>query len=332
MHMQVPPCSPCSPPFNFPHNPSIRRISSSKEFEMSAPSPGTGFSASPPPTLTDPQVRFPPPLIFPSAPNPTSALIFLHGRGDKATEFSKVFALYSPDSSDTPLFSLLPNTKLIFPSCSMYTSWRHKCRLHQWFDIIPWDDENKLEQDQLDGLRECVEYVHSVIQETIDSGIPAERIFLGGISQGGGAAILALLTGRWKLGGLLCVSQRMLWSKEIREEIIAGAGVTEYGEMDVDIEAPKEVRIQAVRGLAKRIGLKEEDEEVVARVIGNKVWVGHADDDNTVDFDHGLRLLGAVKALGMDATFVRYTDVGHWYKVPEEIDDMVEFMRECGLE
>ncbi len=45
-----------------------------------------------------------------------------------------------------------------------------------------------------------------MIQEEIEAGIPNDRIFLGGFSQGAAMTLLTGLTTKYKLGGFIALS------------------------------------------------------------------------------------------------------------------------------
>lgn len=54
-------------------------------------------------------------------------------------------------------------------------------------------------------------------------GIPADRIVLGGFSQGAAMSIYTGLTAKWKLAGIVSLSGWLLLSKTFRE-VLAAAG------------------------------------------------------------------------------------------------------------
>lgn len=51
-----------------------------------------------------------------------------------------------------------------------------------WFDILTLGDV--LARQDEDGMLKSVNLVHRLITEEVDSGIPANRIIVGGFSQG----------------------------------------------------------------------------------------------------------------------------------------------------
>lgn len=65
-------------------------------------------------------------------------------------------------------------------------------------------------------------------------------------------------------------------------------------------------------------------------VEGLKVWLGHGRDDAYVDVEEGRRASGVFERAGAVVTVREYEgadEEGHWLKEPEEVDDIVEFLR-----
>lgn len=79
-------------------------------------------------------------------------------------------------------------------------------------------DINSLrEKEDKDGITLSQAYIHELIQNEIAAGIPAERIVLGGFSQGGAMSIYAGLTSKVKLGGIVALSSWLLLSLQFAE-------------------------------------------------------------------------------------------------------------------
>ena len=76
-----------------------------------------------------------------------------------------------------------------------------------WFDLYSFDWKGKEDRD---GMLASARAIDKHIQDEIDAGIPAERIVLGGFSQGGCLSLLTGLTDRGqgskKLGGVVVLS------------------------------------------------------------------------------------------------------------------------------
>lgn len=82
-----------------------------------------------------------------------------------------------------------------------------------WFDIDHLDNAaftGMLQGDRPgfdpEGVRESLEYVQALIERELDLGIPANRIIIGGFSQGGHIALKAAMKSREQLGGCIALS------------------------------------------------------------------------------------------------------------------------------
>lgn len=60
-------------------------------------------------------------------------------------------------------------------------------------------------EDQVGILRSC-EYIQGLIKGEIDAGIPANRIVVGGFSQGAAVSLIGGLTSKFKLAGIVVLS------------------------------------------------------------------------------------------------------------------------------
>lgn len=77
------------------------------------------------------------------------------------------------------------------------------------FQMPSWFDIRSLEvggsEDEA-GIKKAATEVHGMINNEIKAGISADRIILGGFSQGGALALYAALTYPEKLGGVIGLS------------------------------------------------------------------------------------------------------------------------------
>jgi predicted esterase len=81
-------------------------------------------------------------------------------------------------------------------------------RMPGWYDIYELSgkpEDLRANQDEK-GILESRDYFKGLIQSEIDAGIPADRIVLGGFSQGGAMALFAGLTGPVRLAGIVGLS------------------------------------------------------------------------------------------------------------------------------
>ena len=102
-----------------------------------------------------------------------------------------------------------------------------------WFDIDHLDEEAF--QAMMKGHRgfdpegtsESIEYVNTLIEKEVQSGIPRERIVVGGFSQGGHIALRAALQHHTRLAGCVALSTWLEPSPfEVRQQHLETLGNT----------------------------------------------------------------------------------------------------------
>ena len=72
-----------------------------------------------------------------------------------------------------------------------------------WFDLRSLDPNGEEDEPGINKSRDTIE---SIIEAELKSGIPENRVMLGGFSQGGALALYTGLTSRFKLGGIVALS------------------------------------------------------------------------------------------------------------------------------
>lgn len=72
-----------------------------------------------------------------------------------------------------------------------------------WFDLKTLDMYGP---EDADGIKKATANIMTMIQSEISSGIPANRILIGGFSQGGALALHIGLTNTQALGGIIALS------------------------------------------------------------------------------------------------------------------------------
>lgn len=81
--------------------------------------------------------------------------------------------------------------------------------LNAGFEMPSWFDLKTLDMygpEDVDGIKAATKNIHALIQTEISQGIPANRIVVGGFSQGGALALNAGLTFPEPLGGIIGLS------------------------------------------------------------------------------------------------------------------------------
>ena len=57
------------------------------------------------------------------------------------------------------------------------------------------------------------------------------------------------------------------------------------------------------------------------------MFIGHGKLDPKVSVDLGRGAVDLLRSLGSEVKWKVYEDLGHWYEVPTELDDIVDFIR-----
>jgi lysophospholipase II len=76
-------------------------------------------------------------------------------------------------------------------------------QMPSWFNIFSLELSGPEDEE---GIKEAAKSVHGMVNNEINAGIPAERIILGGFSQGGALALYSALTYPKRLGGVIGLS------------------------------------------------------------------------------------------------------------------------------
>jgi len=71
------------------------------------------------------------------------------------------------------------------------------------------------------GIKRSQGYIHGLIDAEVSSGIPSDRIVLGGFSQGGAISVFSGITAPKKLGGIIGLSCYLLMHDKFKESIPA---------------------------------------------------------------------------------------------------------------
>ncbi|KAJ7068786.1 Phospholipase/carboxylesterase [Mycena amicta] len=117
------------------------------------------------------------------------------GLGDTGLGWRDVAEMLNPE---------LPQVKWVLPhSPTMRVTANNGMVMPSWFDKISLEFDS--EEDK-DGMLKTVYSLNQLISAEVDSSIPANRVVLGGFSQGGAMTLLSGLTGERKLAGLAVLS------------------------------------------------------------------------------------------------------------------------------
>lgn len=122
-----------------------------------------------------------------------SCVIWLHGLGADGHDFEPVVPQMH-----------MPNTRFIFPHAPMRpVTLNQGMVMRAWYDIMGLSLKDK---EDLVGMQQTQHLIEALIHQQHQQGIPFERIFLGGFSQGGAAALYAGLRFPHPLAGVFGLS------------------------------------------------------------------------------------------------------------------------------
>ncbi|KAI1212565.1 Phospholipase/carboxylesterase [Annulohypoxylon truncatum] len=151
-------------------------------------------------------MRRAPPLLFPAAAKHTATVIFVHGLGDTGYGWASAVENWRRRQRLDEVKFILPHAPRIPVTAA------EGMLMPGWYDIFALSgktDDLRKDQDER-GILLSRDYFNGLIQSEIDSGIPANRIVLGGFSQGGAISLFTGLTSKYKLAGIVALSSYLL--------------------------------------------------------------------------------------------------------------------------
>ncbi|KAI0371517.1 Phospholipase/carboxylesterase [Pilatotrama ljubarskyi] len=126
----------------------------------------------------------------------TATVIFVHGLGDTGYGWKPVADMFAGE---------LPHVKWVLPHApTIPVTANGGMRMPGWFDIFEFGSINAREDEQ--GMLKTTHALNQLITAEVDAGIPADRIVLGGFSQGAAMSLLTGLTTERRLAGLAILS------------------------------------------------------------------------------------------------------------------------------
>ncbi|XP_063363209.1 acyl-protein thioesterase 1 [Cydia amplana] len=135
----------------------------------------------------------PNPVIIAATVKQTASLIFLHGLGDTGHGWASTIAAIRG-----------PHVKVICPTAATIpVTLNAGFRMPSWFDLRTLDATAPEDED---GIMRATGLIHGLISDEIKAGIPANRVLLGGFSQGGALALHSALTYPEPLAGVISLS------------------------------------------------------------------------------------------------------------------------------
>ena len=134
-----------------------------------------------------------------TAPNPTAAVIWLHGLGADGNDFAPI----------VPELQLrgAPQIRFVFPHAPMMpVTINNGHVMRAWYDVSFGDLEGKTKRADEAGVRASQASVGHLIEREITRGISARRIVVAGFSQGGAIALQTGLRYPQRIAGIMALS------------------------------------------------------------------------------------------------------------------------------
>lgn len=134
-----------------------------------------------------------------TTPNPTSAVIWMHGLGADGNDFV-------PIVNELDLAGA-PGIRFIFPHApTRPVTINNGYVMRAWYDIAFGDLEGKTRKADEKGVRESQAQIGQLIAREMSRGIATGKIVLAGFSQGGAIALHTGLRYPEKLAGVMALS------------------------------------------------------------------------------------------------------------------------------
>jgi phospholipase/carboxylesterase len=144
--------------------------------------------------------------------NPGHAVIWLHGLGADGSDFVPVVPELGLED--------LPGIRFVFPHApNIPVTCNGGYVMPAWYDIISLEPGSRRVDEA--GILHSREALRALIARENQRGIPAERIFLAGFSQGGAVAYTTALTHPEKLAGLIALSTYLPTPQIVSDEASA---------------------------------------------------------------------------------------------------------------
>lgn len=133
------------------------------------------------------------PVIISATAKHTATVIFLHGLGDTGHGWATALASIR-----------IPHVKYVCPTApTMPVTLNAGFKMPSWFDLMTLEPNGPEDEE---GIKKATAHVHQLIESEEKSGIPSDRIFLGGFSQGGALALYSAFKYQKPLAGVIALS------------------------------------------------------------------------------------------------------------------------------
>lgn len=272
-----------------------------------------------------------PTYVINPATEHTHTVILLHGRGDSGPDYAEALCssrLSEKFGSET-LPTLLPSWRWVFPSAPLHWSVKFEEELHMWFQADS-SDPLLVQDPQMGGIIESATEVTKIIDEEMRRlGGRSKNIALGGISQGAAMGLWVLLhqDRTPNLGAFVGASCWLPFASKM--------GVSS---LNID-EQSRDLHLGGQECPSLIISGQETTKDSLQKhgrthpLRATPIFLGHGMDDAYVDINLGHEAQNILSSFGFNVIWKEYTGAeqeGHWYKEPEELEDIAQFLANVG--
>ncbi|KAH7112660.1 Phospholipase/Carboxylesterase-domain-containing protein [Dactylonectria macrodidyma] len=249
------------------------------------------------------------PLVVPAAKQHTATVIFVHGLGDTGHGWALAVGNWRRGQQ-------LDEVKFILP---------HAPRIPFTFVALDGNVNTLLRQEDAEGIKLSQRYFHELIQEEIDSGIPADRIVLGGFSQGGALRPEEVLAGP-QAPAEADGSRRPSQARQHKEQPLQLALT---GAMSLLSGLTFKAKLAGIIGLSAWLVLSQSFPNMISPADASRhtpVIMLHGDQDPIVPTNRAKSDAERLTELGYNVTWKTYPGMGHSTSL-EELGDVEAFLR-----
>ena len=149
-----------------------------------------------------------------NAPNPSAAVIWLHGLGADGNDFAPIVPELRLDGA--------PAIRFVFPHAPMMpVTINNGYVMRAWYDVSFGDLEGNTRRADESGVRASQARVEALVEREIARGIAARNIVLAGFSQGGAIALQTGLRYPQRLAGIMALSTYLPLAESLAKEASA---------------------------------------------------------------------------------------------------------------
>ncbi|KAI1273331.1 phospholipase/carboxylesterase [Xylaria sp. FL0933] len=261
-------------------------------------------------------------------------VILLHGLSSNGEKFGKELLETGKTSAGKTLPDLLPGARFIFPTAKRRRSSAFgRKRLTQWFNIARLADPSYRKEVQLQGLAESAAEIRELLRQEIDvAGVPPTNIILGGLSQGCAMSLSVLLSLEYPLGGYVGISGYLPFQQDIEDAMNTEDMPDEdnpFAASDEDSQ-PEDPALRAFNFERDLLCIDNTQDAATyenGTASSTPIFLGHGDVDEKKPYELGEAAARTMRAAGYNVEWKLYAGLGHWYRIPDEIDDIVDFIR-----